>query len=266
VTTILKPGILVSLKTTIKGGVHYERRDLSVSLDDASVAQAGPEDEPSKTDVAKWETTRVIDDRDEHERAVKLRSKARALITTVCVTSDFGLLCPQAREAELDQALAEARRIADEHNLTSKATIVRVYVMKGRIASTDEEATRAIASEITDLLEDMQRGIREADPKMIREAANRAREVGQVLDVERQEKVQKAVDVARAAARAIVKRVEKNGEDAQMVIQQLVQAPIETARFAFLDFETAKTEGTSEAESEQPLPATNLQRFAELEV
>jgi sugar phosphate isomerase/epimerase len=261
-TTILKPGILVSLKTTIKGGVHYEHKPLKPleeAQSEGAVAQAGT------AEIARWETTRIIDDPDEYERAKTARAKARSLISGVCVHTSFGLLCPESLEPELNQALADARRVAEEHNSSAGVTSVCVHVLKGRIASTDEEATRAIASEVTTLLEEMQRGIRQADPKIIREAANRARELGAVLDIERAEKVSKAVEAARSAARAIVRRVEKNGEDAELVIQELTQAPIDVARFAFLDFEAAPGVVKAEVDAE-PAPGVNVQRFAELDV
>lgn len=252
-TTILKPGILVSLKTTVRGGITYERVGLA--------AEAGTDG----ASVARWETTRIIDDPDEYSRANQVRTAASSVIRKVCTKTTFGLLCSEAMEAELTAAMAKARALCDEFNATATTTSVRVFTIKGRIASTDEEAARAIASEVTLLLEDMQRGIKEADPKKIREAANKARELGSLLGPEQSEKVAKAVETARSAARAIVRRVEKAGEDAKLVIQELTVAPIEVARFAFLDMEDG-ADADAAPESGEAMPEVNLQRFAGLDM
>src|SRR5262249_8333256 len=93
---ILKPGILVSAKTAIRGGVTYERKDLETG----EVLQPGSQ-------VARWETTRTIEDAEVYERACKVRSKIGALIRQACAaTSGFGLICPAGSEEKLDEAIA----------------------------------------------------------------------------------------------------------------------------------------------------------------
>jgi hypothetical protein len=251
-TTILKPGILVSLKTILHGGVRYERRDLSVS----------DEEIPSDAaDVARWETKRVTENAAEHAQAVKVRGAASNLIRGVCAHTAFGLLCPEDREQDLSLAVEQARKLADEHNACAGSTLVHVYVLRGRIASTDEEATRAIASEVRGLLDEMERGVRRADATAIRDAAKRAQQVGAILDGAQAEQVTEAIEQARKAARAIVKRIEKDGEAADVVLRDLSTASIERARFAFLDFDAPAV-----TSSEPALPAINVQRVAELDL
>jgi hypothetical protein len=245
---ILKPGILVALKTTTQGGVHYSRRDI----------EAGKDDEGQE--VSRWETERTIADPAEHDAATKARSSARTRISKVCTQTSFGLLCPQAKEEELDEAMREARAIVDKHNADAKHTRVFVYMLKGRIAESDEEATRAIASEVRGLLDEMEAGIRDVNPARIRDAATRAKEMGAVLDDARADAVKRAVDIARKAAKEIVKRVEKGGEDAQVVLDEIATKPIELARFAFLDVEEPQAPAEGEA-----IPQVNVQRFADLE-
>ncbi len=249
-TNVLKPGILVSLKTSLRGGVVYERRDLPTG-EAASAAEAAG--------IARWETTRIIDDPEEHEKAVKTRGVCARTIRSLCVSTAFGLLCAESAEAKLDAAIEEARRIANEHNQVSKSNSITVHVLKGRIASSDEEAARAIASEVTDLLSQMEEGIRRVDVKAVRDAANRARQIGAVLDESQAKVVSAAVEQARSAAREIVKRVSKGGEDAVEVIKSLSVSAIETARFAFLDLEaSAPVEG-------EAIPAVDA-RHLDLEV
>jgi hypothetical protein len=245
-TTILKPGILVSLKTVLNGGVSYARVDLENSESQDGAA------------VARWETKRTIQDPDEHERATKARSAAANKVRGMCAKTAFGLLCPQDREAELDAAMVEARELTEQHNAAASFTQIHVYMLKGRIASTDEEAARAIASDVRDMLDQMEAGVRGGNPEQIREAANRARDLGAILGAEQQELVSDAIKAARSAARAIIKRVEKKGEDAALVIQELTTAPIARARFAFLD-----TDGPADVGA--ALPAVTVNRFAELD-
>lgn len=248
-TAIMKPGILVSLKTSLKGSVVYERRDLEDKTE-------------GETETERWETTKVIEDKTEHEKATKARSKARSMIAAHCCPTSFGLLCPLSKEDELNEAIREARRMVEDFNESAVRARVDVYVLKGRIADSDEEATRAIASDVTSLLEEMQAGIKAVDVKAIRDAANKARAMGAMLDEDKQAQVTRAIDVARKAAREIVKRVEKGGEAADVVLEEIATKPIESARFAFLDLDdddVKKTEGDT-------LPSVELGRLAALDL
>lgn len=250
-TTILKPGILVSLKTTLTGGVRYQVRDL------ASVNSA------DGSHVAQWETTRTIDDPAEHARAVKVRADAANKIRSACAHTAFGLLCPESQQAELDAAVTEARAMVADFNATAQCSAIHVYVLTGRIASTDDEAARAIASEIQGLLAEIDAGVRGCNPTAIRAACSRAKALGAILGDEQAATVQSAVQAARDAARAIVKRVVKDGESAEVVLADLDQSlkPIETARFAFLDL----SEPEQITEPAPDMPAVALQRFADLD-
>lgn len=246
---VLRPGILVALSTRVEGGVYYSRRDIADGVDE------------NGQEISRWETERVIEDPAEYEAASKARSKCRSLIGKACSHTSFGLLCPSASEGELDEAVSAAREVATKFNEGAKHSRVYVYVLKGRIAETDEEATRAIASEVRGLLNEMQEGIRSVDPGKIRDAADRARKLGAVLGKGQAAAVERAVETARKAAREIVRRVEKGGEDAALVLEEIATKPIDTARFAFLDVDDV-AEPTPTGEE---LPAIDLQRFAELE-
>jgi len=221
----LKPGLLVALRTTITGGIEYQRKDL-----DANTRQEGEE-------VTKWETTRVIADKAEHERAVKVRGKASSLIGGACLRSAFGLVCLASKEEELDAAYREALALVDAFNESATVTRISVNMLKGRIAESDEIAAQAIGAEVRDLIDAMKDGLARADVGAIRESANKARSLGQMLDEGTADKVGKAIEEARSAARAIVKRVETGGEDAALVIQELSRRALDEARFAFLDLD-----------------------------
>lgn len=187
--TTLVPGLLVSLKTSITGNVRYFKKD----IEDAKLIDDG-------TTQAVWETTRVVTDAANHEAAVKARTKARTTITKLCIASTFGLLCPEDRVAELEAAIAEARKVADEFNESSTCSTLKVFVLTGRVASNDQEAIRAINSEVQDLIEQMANGIERKDVGSIREAAFKAKALGNMLSIEAASKVQLAIDASRGWA------------------------------------------------------------------
>lgn len=221
-TSTLRPGLLVSLKTSVRGNVSYQRRDL-----------AHKRTKDGK-DEAKWETERVIADADEYRRAGEVRTQARIAISRPCAYSAFGLLCPEDRANDLEEAIVEARKIADEFNADAKLTRVSVYVITGRIAQDDVEAVRAINSEVRELLDTMQTGLKNFDAKAVREAANKAVSVGKMLSDDANDKIQIAIDAARSAARRIVKA----GDQVSMEIDTQVLKTIKRQRTAFLDIDT----------------------------
>ena len=227
-TSTLKPGVLVGLKTTLSGGVNYQHNDIEADHSDGDGGR-----------VAKWETTRQIENEQEYERAVVARSAARIAITRVCHATSFGLLCPTEREPQLLAAITESRRIAQEFNATSARTNIGVYVLVGRIASDDVEAARAINAEVRDMIAEMKLGINLADAEHIREAASKAKQIAGMLSAEVAGKVGEAITEARAAARIITSKVEKAGEDAAAVVKTLNTEKLTAAHFAVLDLDPA---------------------------
>jgi hypothetical protein len=224
-TSTLRPGLLVSLRTSIHGGVKYDTRDI--------------EREHVTTEGqlrAAWETVKTVEDPAEHEAAVQARSKARSVVTALCAASAFGLLCPTANADELAARIAEARRIAEEFNAKAAYSRLTVNVIAGRIAPDDVEAVRAINSEVRELLETMERGVANLDVKAIRDAAQRAKSLGSMLTPETEARVRLAVDAARSAARKIVKA----GEAAAQEVDRVAIRKIMEARTAFLDLGEAR--------------------------
>lgn len=252
-TSILKSDIvLVTVKTSLEGGVHYDRRDIETER-----TNGGGEA------IAKWETTRVINDPAEHVAAVKVRGKAGSAIRVLCARTDFGLLCTETQRADLEAAKVEAKRLCEEFNATAKHTKVHVYISDWVPARSDGETARGIAAEIAELLTGMQAGIAKADIEAIRDAADRAKRIGAILDDSQAAKVTLAVESARKAAREITKRVAKDGEAVEKVLADLgaQKAAVEMARFAFLDL----VESQSESAAEPVLPGVDVQRFAGLD-
>ena len=170
----IKPCILVSLHSSVTGGVTYTRKTLDTPELPETVAAV---EKTVDRDVERWETTKIVEDKIEHERAEDARKKARGEITKLCIKSAFGLICPVAYESELSEAIDRAHTIATSFNddPTTRYTRVSLFVMRGHVASTDEEAAKAIGDEVRRLVSQMDAGINKLDVKAIREAADKAR-------------------------------------------------------------------------------------------
>lgn len=222
IISTLRPGLLVGLTIRITGNVSYKTKDLEARHKD---------DDGSER--ARWETERVIQNAAELRRAEKVRSTARQLISKVCARSSFGLLCPNAWEKELYEAIAQGRRLAAEFNSKSRCTEVGVHAIVGRVAQDDVEAARAINAEVRDLMRQMTDGLKDLDVKRVREAAAKARSVGMMLSEEAQGKVKIAIEAARASARKLVAA----GEEAAKAIDKEAIKTINQSRTAFLDLE-----------------------------
>lgn len=220
----LRPGLLVGLKTSVVGNVKYSK-----------VVIAPDQETEEGALIGKWETERTISDRKEHEEAIKVRAKARNTVTAVCAQSAFGLLCPEANAPILEAAVAEARKLADEFNAKARLTRIHVYVIAGRIAADDAEAVRALNFEISGLLSTIETGLRNLDVKTVREAANRARNVGRILSPQAQERVNVAITAAREAAKKIIKASEVGAAEIDLIAIEAVQK----SRTAFLDLDEA---------------------------
>lgn len=220
----LRPGLLVSLKTSVTGNVTYARRDLPGETGDDGVV------------VARWETERTIIDAAEHYEAHKVRSKCRSTITAVCSASTFGLLCPESEAEELSKAIEAAQALATDFNNRAKLTRVAVYVIAGRVAPDDVQAVKAINSEVRDLLDEMEAGLQRLDVKIVREAANKARAIGAMLSPDAQARIHLAIEAARKAARSYVKAAEQGAVE---IDKRAIRSIVES-RTAFLDLEAGR--------------------------
>lgn len=221
-SSTLRPGLLVSLKTSVTGNVQYAR----TVIERDHLTDGGER-------KARWETARTVKDAAEFEKAQEARAKASSLVRAVCAYSAFGLLCPETSGDDLEKAIATARELAEEFNATAAITRVNVYVLTGRIAPDDVEAVRAINSEVRDLLTAMETGVRNLDVKVIREAAGKARSLGAMLSPDASSRIGEAIDAARTAARRIVQA----GETAAVEVDRTALRKLVEARTAFLDID-----------------------------
>lgn len=222
--TTLRPGILVSLKTSITGNVTYKKRDLSQRVDEDGAS------------IKEWETIRTVFDPDEYKRATKVRQDARNMIARACIGSAFGMLCPTADKERLEAAIKEARAMTRNFNAEATLSNVRVYVVLGTIADSDEEAAKAISSEVADLVKLMQDGIANVDVKKIRDAAKRALDVGRMTNPDPQSKIAELVKIARASAN----KYAKAGEAAAVEVDLAAIEELKGRRLAFIDMEEEK--------------------------
>lgn len=218
----LRPGLLVNIKTSIKGNVTYDKSDEKFSS-------------TGKTEVSTWETEKTVLDAKEQKAAVEVRSKARNLIVGVCAASEFGLLCPEDKRPELNKAFADARKLCADFNAKSKVTRVKFNAIAGRIAPDDVEAVRAINGEVRGLLAEMKSGIKDLNVDRVRDAASRAKKLGNMLSTEAQARIEDAVSAVRKTAKAMVEA----GDQAATAIDKATINKLNAARTAFLDIDPA---------------------------
>jgi hypothetical protein len=213
-TSTLRPGLLVSVKTSKIGNVSYRKQTIE--------AEHTTDDGARR---AKWETERKVADPAEDAKATEVRGKCWSLLAGVCARSAFGLLCPEDKAGVLETVIAEARARVDAFNAEARITRLGFFVLTGRIAPDDVEAVRAINGEIRGLLDAMREGVANLDATMIREAADKARSVGQILNPGAQERIADAIRAARSAARVIMKAgVRAAGEVDRVALQRIAEA------------------------------------------
>jgi hypothetical protein len=218
----LRPGVLVSAKTRVNGGVDYYKQDIEY----AHPVEGGAE-------RSAWNTTKVVFDPEEHKAATQVAGKARYLIAKLCAKSDHGLLCPDKNVGELQAAIAEGRELCREFNATAVHTRVDINVICGRVVADDVEATRALFSETENFLAEIAQGLKELDAKKVRALCSKVLDVGQMLAPNANTTVANAVKIARAEATKIVKA----GEQVAIQIDESTLNAIGAARNSFLDFD-----------------------------
>ena len=221
-TSTLRPGFLVSLKTSTSGNIEYVRTPVSNAQTEDGAA------------VQEWQTKRTIINPAEHEAGQKARSKAGSLVRSVCIPSVFGLLCPEDTVEKLEKAVADARKVIDDFNAGAKLSRVSIYILCGRVMPDDAEAVRAISSEIRDLMAEMQGGVENGDVAAIRDAASKLKGVGGMLTTEMQTKVQMAVDAGRITAKSYVQQRETE-DTGTIEVDRTAARRISELRTAFLD-------------------------------
>jgi hypothetical protein len=220
--TTLRPGLLVSLKTSIHGNVSYAVDTIDPDYLDEQGARR-----------ARWQTERVVADPQEHEQAVRVRSACRVLVTRHCAASSFGLLCPERNEGGLRAAIETAQEAVREFNQRAALTQIGFYVLIGRVAADDAEAVRAISAEVRELISDMESGIEGLNAEAVRSAAKKARALGNMLSDDAASRVADAIGAARSIAREIVKA----GKGVAFEIDRAALRQITEARTAFLDLD-----------------------------
>jgi ElaB/YqjD/DUF883 family membrane-anchored ribosome-binding protein len=219
--TTIRPGLLVAIKTSIKGNVSYTKTAASVRTNEDG------------SEVAEWDTERHIKNAAEQKLASKARSEARSKIASVCSVTDFGYLCPITFKPELDKAIVEAKAICDKFNESSEVTEIRFAAVTGTIAQDDYQAVRAIRREVTELLTDMEEGLKNLDVSTAREAASRAKQLGQMLTPDAQVRVEIAIKAVRENARKLAAKADANVAD----VDRRVLVTLAEARTAFLDID-----------------------------
>lgn len=221
--TTLRPGLLVGLSTSIKGNVTYSKTETEArTLDSGAI-------------IEEWETEKTIKDAAEMGRAIEVRAKARSLVGSVCSATAFGYLCPEDDRQKLDDAFAEAAALCDAFNATALVTRIKFAAVTGRIEPNDAAAIRAINSEVRSLISDMEEGVKNLSVEGIRDAAKRAKQLGNMLSPEAQANLKDAL----SAARSVATKVNKAADTAAVEVDKAVIDRLHAARTLFLDYDGA---------------------------
>lgn len=224
----IKPGLLVSVKTRQHGGVSYTKRDIEAPRVTESGAQ-----------VSRWETDKFVYDPDETERAQQVANRARYLVTRHCVKTEMQqLLCPNDRRGELRAAIAEARELVAEFNAGASFTEIQIDVWVGEIVDNGVDAAQQIFASQQAFMNEMIEGLKEMDPKKVRAAINKSRDLGQMMSGQANQMVIEATRVAEAARQRIISA----GEKAIVALDFEAIAKIGSVRNSFLDFDYAADE------------------------
>ncbi|WP_439398539.1 hypothetical protein ACRQ5Q_14645 [Bradyrhizobium sp. PMVTL-01] len=223
----IRPGMLVVLKSSVSGNVSHSKQVIE--------AETKTSDGALK---ARWETERVVANPEEFAEATKLRNAARQKIAGMCIQTAFGLLCPEEKVEQLDARVIEAQAICEEFNKRAQCTTIGIYIVAGRVAADDAQAVRAINSEVRDLMETMEAGLKELNVEKVRGAADKARSLGAMLSPAAAERVKGAIDIARKAATEMKKAAEQGAAEIDLAAIQKLTA----SRTAFLDIDQAPAE------------------------
>jgi hypothetical protein len=222
---VVPPGMLVTLATRVEPPPKYEREEIRE-----------PELSADGTETEQWKTTKIIIEREEFDEATAARLKVRALIGAACIKTSFGFLCPTENLPKLDAAFAEARQITDSFNAGSTTYKVKWASLRGQIAESQAEAVAAIKSEVSGLLAEMEAAMKAGEVGKLRSLASKANSLGPLLGPEKtqgRDLLGRAVTAYRRVARAIVAKVEKEGEDLAAVLHEANMSPVAQARFLF---------------------------------
>lgn len=228
---LLRPGFMIALTSRMKGGIEYE------TLHEES-------DQSTEGVLTEEKTTKkTIFDVEEHEKAVKVRGLVVYQIRRLCVKTPFCLLCPEDKEAELDQGIKIARQLMDDFNAKSVYTKIRFYVLKAKLLANDEQTAMAIAGEMRSLLAEMSGAIEKMNPEAIREAIAKATQLAEMMQEKEQGEARLAIELARTAAREMAKTIKKKGSVAIDVVQdyRVSLLALEKAQKVFLDYEEPPT-------------------------
>lgn len=231
----LRPGLLVCFGTRIEGGIKHERSKVQETrLEDGAL-------------LKEWDAKTRIQDPEEFEAVTRLRLEIRNVMKAVTIRTEFALMCPAERAAELQEAIAQIEAMAAGWNAEAKVYQVKVAVVLAEVAENKADAIKAIKDEVVDLMARMEDATRRGSVKEIRAAAAEAAQRAKLLDMgvegEQDSEIQEAMDIARSIARKIVKRVEKGGENLAAVLEEQNLEPMSAARMRFI----ARPVGTEEA-------------------
>lgn len=218
----LRECYLVAARISVRGGIKY------------SHANEQTETEGSK-EIAQWETTRRVDDKEEYSRAQSIRNRYNRAVRGLGVESPIGIIVPMDREDLIEDLDRQWSETVDEFNRAARYSTIRMDLEKFEIKGENMRAMENMLGSMRETLGDLKDAINSADYEEIRDVVKRMRGWVSVLPDEQASSVQKAIDDARTQAREIRKALVKKGEQIEEVKRTVSVASVDLARFALLD-------------------------------
>lgn len=187
--------ILVREVTAWDLGLHYERETLSETV-------IGDREEK------RFETLRVYENKPEALRAKAVREAARGRLMKLCSRTVLGLVCPAARERELEATIAEIQALIDAANREFTRCRVDYSIVPIRIEHDNARAQDALRAEIRRHAERLLKASRAGDPEELRRLMRLGRGVEDLVGDEGlrddlRELTRAAATAARSLARAL---------------------------------------------------------------
>lgn len=263
----LKPAILVVYKISRYGGMTYQRKDLGKEFD-------------GQKEESEWNTRRILYNVDAYSEGRRLRLQCQQMLQghiprelrekmslpinvrgNVCVSTPFGLVCPLAREGRLDAIIqlieSEIKDFNKRWSGVPNTPYLSSFIMKVDFSGSADEATQAVANQISDLLDRLKEAMKNSEVKTIRDVLKEARGIADILPRDKGEAVEKALKDAKNRAMEIVKIARKNEGNLSKALTKLDTSSVDLARFAFeADFDKEK------APSKKEINSVNNLRFA----
>jgi len=225
----LQPGWLVINDTHIHGCTNYTAKNRREHRMGARLE-------------GEWETEKTVIDVDEQKAVYKAGGQVIGCIAKVGYYTVAGTFVPYHKEAELTEALIQARQILHDYNATAKHTRLAGDFIVLQITGDNSVVAESIWRRVRDAMDDLDAAIESADVKKIRRTLTNAKRIDEMLPAAQAQHLRQAFDGARKIATVISKS--SDGLDSALSDLQDQMKSVDTARLMFVESVDTTEDGT----------------------